>query len=70
VRLSDTPSVELRPAPTLGQHTDEILEELGYPPERIAMLRETEVILKAHAPFGPATPLEGTRERHRTAVLR
>jgi crotonobetainyl-CoA:carnitine CoA-transferase CaiB-like acyl-CoA transferase len=44
VRLSDTPSVPLRPAPTLGQHTDDILAELGYGPDRIAELREAEVI--------------------------
>lgn len=44
VRLSDMPSVVLRPAPTLGQHTDEILEELGYSTERIAELRQAEVI--------------------------
>jgi len=44
VRLSETPSVELKSAPTLGQHTDEILEELGYSPEHIAELREAEVI--------------------------
>jgi len=44
VRFSDTPGVPLRPAPTLGQHTDEILGELGYSQERIAKLREAEVI--------------------------
>jgi crotonobetainyl-CoA:carnitine CoA-transferase CaiB-like acyl-CoA transferase len=44
VQLSDTPSVTLQPAPTLSQHTDEILGELGYSPERIAELREAEVI--------------------------
>jgi crotonobetainyl-CoA:carnitine CoA-transferase CaiB-like acyl-CoA transferase len=44
IHLSDMPTVELQPAPTLGQHTDEILGELGYPPERIAELREAEVI--------------------------
>jgi crotonobetainyl-CoA:carnitine CoA-transferase CaiB-like acyl-CoA transferase len=44
VNLSDTPSVQLKPAPTLGQHTDEILGELGYPPERIAELREAGII--------------------------
>jgi formyl-CoA transferase/CoA:oxalate CoA-transferase len=44
VRLSETPGVQLRPAPTLGQHTDEILGELGYSSERIAELREAEVI--------------------------
>jgi CoA:oxalate CoA-transferase len=44
VNLSDMPAVEPRPAPTLGQHTDEILGELGYSPERIAELRTAEVI--------------------------
>lgn len=44
VRLSETPSVPLRAAPTLGQHTDEILGELGYSQERIAELRAAEVI--------------------------
>jgi crotonobetainyl-CoA:carnitine CoA-transferase CaiB-like acyl-CoA transferase len=44
VQLSDTPSAPLQPSPTLGQHTDEILAELGYTSERIAELREAEVI--------------------------
>jgi crotonobetainyl-CoA:carnitine CoA-transferase CaiB-like acyl-CoA transferase len=44
VQLSDMPSVPLRAAPTLGQHTDEILGELGYSAERIAELRQAEVI--------------------------
>jgi len=44
VRLSEMPSVPLRPAPTLGQQTDEIMEELGYPPERIAELRAAKVL--------------------------
>ena len=44
VQLSETPGVELRPAPTLGQHTDEILGDLGYSPNRIAELRQAEVI--------------------------
>jgi len=44
VHLSDMPSVPLKPAPTLGEHTDEILTELGYSPERITELRAAEVI--------------------------
>jgi crotonobetainyl-CoA:carnitine CoA-transferase CaiB-like acyl-CoA transferase len=44
VHLSENPSVKLKPAPWLGQHTDEILGELGYSPERIAELRAAEVI--------------------------
>jgi len=44
VSLSELPTVPLHPAPTLGQHTDEILEGLGYTADRIASLREAEVI--------------------------
>ena len=44
VALSKTPgSIALRP-PTLGEHTDIILAEIGYGPEEIANLRERAVI--------------------------
>lgn len=33
-----------RRAPTLGEHTDEVLAEVGYSPEEIAALREAEVV--------------------------
>jgi crotonobetainyl-CoA:carnitine CoA-transferase CaiB-like acyl-CoA transferase len=33
-----------RPAPGLGEHTDEVLTELGYEPERITALRAARVI--------------------------
>jgi alpha-methylacyl-CoA racemase len=40
VRLSATPAqVDRRPAPALGQDTDDVLNELGYAPARIAELR-------------------------------
>jgi crotonobetainyl-CoA:carnitine CoA-transferase CaiB-like acyl-CoA transferase len=34
----------LRPAPLLGEHTAELLGELGYSPERIAALRDAGVV--------------------------
>jgi crotonobetainyl-CoA:carnitine CoA-transferase CaiB-like acyl-CoA transferase len=39
-RLSATPGVWRRPAPALGEHTDEILKEAGYDAAGIAALRK------------------------------
>ena len=41
VKLSETPGRFQRPAPTLGQHTDEVLRELGRTDAEIAALRST-----------------------------
>jgi len=43
-RLSETPGRIWRPAPRLGEHTDQILEELGYSPEEIGELRQKRII--------------------------
>src|SRR5580765_1292215 len=44
VDLSETPGRFQRRAPTLGEHTDEILSELGYQKAQIAELRTRNVI--------------------------
>ncbi len=44
VDMSDTPIAYRSSAPTLGEHTDEILMELGYPVADIAALRERRVV--------------------------
>jgi crotonobetainyl-CoA:carnitine CoA-transferase CaiB-like acyl-CoA transferase len=42
--LSETDKAPLKRAPLLGEHTDEILAQLGYKPEEIATLKAIEVI--------------------------
>jgi crotonobetainyl-CoA:carnitine CoA-transferase CaiB-like acyl-CoA transferase len=42
--FSDSPTRDPGPPPTLGQHTDEVLRELGYDRAAIAGLRERRVV--------------------------
>jgi formyl-CoA transferase len=44
VRLSDTPFEIHSPTPEAGEHTAEVLEELGMPPEEIVQLKKRGVI--------------------------
>ncbi len=44
VKLSETPGAVDRPAPLVGQHTDEILAELGYTGLARCALREQQII--------------------------
>ena len=44
VSLSATPGTIRRRAPTLGEHTDEVLGSLGYGASELARLREERVI--------------------------
>jgi len=44
VRLSATPAELRRSAPTLGEHTNEVLSELGFTPEEIESFRKANVI--------------------------
>jgi crotonobetainyl-CoA:carnitine CoA-transferase CaiB-like acyl-CoA transferase len=41
VRFAEAPSSVRRPAPLLGEHTDEVLDEVGYSADDIAALRES-----------------------------
>jgi crotonobetainyl-CoA:carnitine CoA-transferase CaiB-like acyl-CoA transferase len=44
IELSETPGTYRRPAPLLGEHTDEILASLGYDAAEIAVLRADKVV--------------------------
>jgi glutaryl-CoA transferase len=43
-KLADTPASVRRAPPTLGQHTDEILHEIGIDPQAVAALRRDKVV--------------------------
>jgi crotonobetainyl-CoA:carnitine CoA-transferase CaiB-like acyl-CoA transferase len=44
IKLTDTPPTLRSPAPELGQHTDAVLADLGYPPAEVAALRARGVV--------------------------
>jgi len=44
MRFSETPLVDVAAPPTLGQHTDDVLTELGYDDKTIAALRAAGVV--------------------------
>lgn len=44
IKLGATPGRIARPAPVLGQHTDEVLEEAGYTAQEVKSLREEGII--------------------------
>jgi crotonobetainyl-CoA:carnitine CoA-transferase CaiB-like acyl-CoA transferase len=53
VKLSRTPADPTRPAPAFGEHTDEVLAEVGYAAEEIAAMKES------GAAAGPAASPQG-----------
>jgi crotonobetainyl-CoA:carnitine CoA-transferase CaiB-like acyl-CoA transferase len=48
INFEKTPGRIQRSAPTLGQHTEEVLRELGYDDHRIVELRQAKVIAGPH----------------------
>ena len=44
IRFSETPGVIQRPGPLLGEHTQEVLKDLGYNREQILELKEKKVV--------------------------
>src|SRR5207244_1496247 len=44
IKLTETPPTLRSPAPELGQHTDAVLADLGYPPAEVAALRARGVV--------------------------
>lgn len=46
IKLSKTPGIAERPAPGLGQHTEEVIAELGYTREQIQEMTERRIIVQ------------------------
>ncbi len=49
VKFSETPGGTVRPAPVLGQHTREVLQEIGYAEEEISRLEREGAVVSAGA---------------------
>ena len=57
IRYSGTPVADPKPAPAVGQHTEEVLREtLGYSDERIAALRASGALSVSAPPAKSSTP--------------
>ncbi|ORM71215.1 CaiB/BaiF CoA transferase family protein [Pantoea rwandensis] len=48
IKFSKTPCSIQRPTPFVGQHTDELLSELGYNAQQIAALKETGTVVRTN----------------------
>jgi len=59
VKLSETPGAVTRPAPTLGQHSVQVLTEVGYSADEIEALREAGVIYVSGDADGTYVAVEG-----------
>src|SRR4030088_3100983 len=62
IKMSDSPT-EVKRSPLLGEHTDEVLAELGYGTEDIARFRTSKAICRAHDTKGIA---DDTRQERRS----
>ena len=47
VKYSRTPAKVERPGPVLGQHSLEVLAEIGYEPERIEAMVQSKAVIAA-----------------------
>jgi crotonobetainyl-CoA:carnitine CoA-transferase CaiB-like acyl-CoA transferase len=56
VKLSNTPARLRKPSPQVGEHTVEILRELGYQEEDIERLFKTNTVSMAPSPSTANTP--------------
>jgi crotonobetainyl-CoA:carnitine CoA-transferase CaiB-like acyl-CoA transferase len=66
VRLSETPGRIETPPPLLGQHTREVLRDLGYDEASIDALHERGVVRSASLPLASASPNLPTEPRETT----